>query len=332
MPAAPPGARGAAAGRETVARQGRASAAGAWRGRGEALRDDEAGVSSQAPGASAGAARWREDWTMCDACVIEDVKARALSRRDLFRAGAGLAAAAAGISAARPLLAQAAGRVIDLTHRYDGNFPTFGGSPGILYEKTVKFEESGYQLFRLTIDEHTGTHIDAPLHFSADGTSVADLAPATLVCPLCVVDISAKAAEEANSMVEPEDLEALVSAHGAIPAGACVAMHSGWAAKVGDPSYRNTPDGAFAFPGFSKAATDMLMEMGVAAIAVDTLSLDPGNSADFPVHYSWLPAGRYGIENVAGLDQVPPAGATVFVGAPKHAGGTGGPARVIAVV
>jgi kynurenine formamidase len=109
-------------------------------------------------------------------------------------------------------------------------------------------------------------------------------------------------------------------------------MHSGWAAKIAAPEYRNTPEGAFAFPGFATSATNMLLEMGVAAIAVDTLSLDPGNSADFAVHYSWLPAGRYGIENVANLDQVPATGATVFVGAPKHAGGTGGPARVLAVV
>jgi kynurenine formamidase len=133
-------------------------------------------------------------------------------------------------------------------------------------------------------------------------------------------------------MVEAADIEAWISANGAIPAGACVAMHSGWAAKLGSPSFRNTPEGAFAFPGFATSATDMLLEMGVAAIAVDTLSLDPGNSADFAVHYSWLPAGRYGIENVANLDQVPATGATVFVGAPKHAGGTGGPARVLAVV
>ena len=47
---------------------------------------------------------------------------------------------------------------------------------------------------------------------------------------------------------------------------------------------------------------------------------------------SWLPSGRYGIENMANLDMVPAKGATVFVGAPKHKGGTGGPARVMAVI
>ena len=271
---------------------------------------------------------------MCHACVIENVKARMLSRRDLFRGGAaaGVAAVAAGLGAARPALAQAQGQVVDLTHSYDGAFPTFDGNPGIVMEEAVNFDASGYQLLKLTIYEHTGTHIDAPLHFSRDGAAVNEISPERLVCPLCVVDIAAKAAEDPNATVDPEDIEAWVSAHGDIPEGACVAMHSGWAAKVGEAAYRNDPDGNFAFPGFSRAATDLLMQAGAACIGVDTLSLDPGNSADFAVHYSWLPAGFYGMENLAGLDRVPAAGATVFVGAPAHAGGTGGPARVLAVV
>lgn len=271
---------------------------------------------------------------MCNACLIESVKSSMLSRRQLFTgaAASGAAAIAAGAIGARPALAQAQGMVVDLTHVLDENFPTFDGKPGIAYEEAVNFEQSGYQLWKLTVFEHSGTHIDAPLHFSADGISVAELAPENLICPLCVIDISAKAGEDANATVEPEDIEAWISANGEIPAGACVAMHSGWAAKVASPEFRTAPDGNFAFPGFGKAATDRLAEMGVAAIGVDTLSLDPGNSADFAVHYSWLPSCRYGIENLANLDRMPAAGATVFVGAPKHARGTGGPARIMAVL
>ena len=271
---------------------------------------------------------------MCNACVIESVKSNMLSRRALFAGAAATTAAAvaSGLATARPALAQSAGKVVDLTHAWDGSFPTFDGNPGILYEPSVKFEDSGYQLWKLTIYEHSGTHIDAPLHFSADGASVADLAPERLVCPICVLDLTAKAAEDANAMVEPEDIEAWVSANGEIPAGACVAMHAGWAAKVATPEFRNTPDGSFAFPGFSRAATDMLAGLDVACIGVDSLSLDPGNSADFAVHNSWLPGGRFGIECLANLDQLPAKGATVFIGAPKHKGGTGGPARVLAVV
>ncbi|WP_299911851.1 cyclase family protein [uncultured Paracoccus sp.] len=271
---------------------------------------------------------------MCNACVIEHVKQSMISRRQLFSGAAatGAAAIAAGAISARPALAQASGKVVDLTHVLDENFPTFDGVPGIAYEEAVNFDTSGYQLWKLTIFEHSGTHVDAPLHFSKDGASVAELAPETLICPLCVIDISAKAAEDANAIVEAADVEAWIAANGEIPAGACVAMHSGWAAKVGTPEFRNTPDGSFAFPGFGKSATDLLAGMNVAAIGVDSLSLDPGNSADFAVHNSWLPGGRYGVENLANLDQMPATGATLFVGAPKHARGTGGPARILAVI
>ncbi|MCB1464848.1 MAG: cyclase family protein [Nitratireductor sp.] len=271
---------------------------------------------------------------MCHACVIDNVKASMLSRRDFFRNSVAASAAfvVAGAASSRPALAQSSGRVVDLTHTLDGDFPTFDGKPGILFKENVNFDASGYQIWELTIFEHSGTHIDAPMHFSRDGTSVDELAPESLVCPLCVVDIKAKAADDANAMVEPADIEAYISANGDIAQGACVAMNSGWQAKLGHPSYRNDAAGNFAFPGFSKAATDMLMEMGAGSIGVDTLSLDPGNSADFAVHTSWLPAGRFGIENLANLDELPAEGATLFVGAPKHRKGTGGPARVMAVV
>ncbi len=271
---------------------------------------------------------------MCNACIIENVKSSMHSRRSFFAksAAAGAAALATSVTSAKISLAQSSGKVVDLTHTYDDKFPTFDGKPGISAEKIVDFKKDGYTIFKLTIFEHTGTHIDAPLHFTEAGTSVADLEPQSLVCPLCVIDIKGKAKDDPNAMVSKADVEAWVSTNGEIPKGACVAMNSGWAAKVADPSYRNLPDGNFAFPGFGKDATDLLAEIGAAAIAVDTLSLDPGNSKDFAVHYSWLPGGRYGIENVNNLDMLPAKGATVFVGAPKHRGGTGGPARVMAMV
>lgn len=77
----------------------------------------------------------------------------------------------------------------------------------------------------------------------------------------------------------------------------------------------------------------MLMEETLAiGLAVDTLSLDHGMSADFATHYAWLPSNRWGIENIANLDKLPAKGATLVVGAPKHRGGTGGPCRVFAMV
>lgn len=273
---------------------------------------------------------------MCHACVMESVKARMLNRRDLFKGTAAMGAAAVGATAmtGTAALADGHGSVRDLTHAYDETFPTYFGVPGVTLNKTFDFAESGFNLYELALNEHTGTHIDAPLHFSADGDAVNEIAVGNLVVPLCVVDIREKAAADADAQVTPDDLTAWIAANGDIPDRACVAMLSGWADKVATDGYRNADaDGGMHFPGFHIEATQMLLETTSAvAIGVDTLSLDHGPSADFATHYAWLPANRYGIENLAGLDQLPAAGATLVVGAPTHRGGTGGPARVFAMV
>jgi len=165
----------------------------------------------------------------------------------------------------------------------------------------------------------------------ADGVSVDEIPLRSLVAPLVVVDIAARAQEDADAQVTPDDLKAWISAHGDIPDNACVAMHSGWGGKAGGEGFRNFDGEAMHFPGFHVEAAQMLLETGAGSIAVDTLSLDHGPSADFATHYAWLPTGRFGIECLANLDKLPPAGATIVIGAPKHRGGTGGPARIFAM-
>ena len=273
---------------------------------------------------------------MCDICVMNSVKEKMLSRRDFFRASAAVTATAAvgGLVAAPPAMAAGHGGVVDMTHVYDADFPTYFGAPGIATEQVFNFADNGFNLFSLTVNEHTGTHIDAPLHFSADGQSVDEIPVENLVVPLCVIHIHEKAANDPDAQVTPDDIGAWVAANGPIPDRACVAMHSGWEDKIGDAGYRGADDaGVMHFPGFHIEATQMLLEeTTAAAIGVDTLSLDHGASADFATHYAWLPSGRYGIENLKNLARVPASGATLVVGAPTHRGGSGGPCRIFALV
>ncbi len=272
---------------------------------------------------------------MCDHCVIESVRERMLNRRDLFRgAAAATAAAAVAGTAALPARAAAHASAVDLTHVYGPDFPTFAGEPGINMEQPYNFAEHGLNVKILTINEHTGTHIDAPLHFSADGQSVDAIPISNLVCPLCVVHIHERAAEDAEAMVTPDDLKAWIAANGPIPENACVAMYSGWEQHIGTDKYRNADeDDVQHYPGFHPEAAQMLIEeTGAIGLAVDTLSLDAGSSRSFDTHYAWLPTNRWGLECVANLAEVPVAGATLIVGAPTHQGGSGGPARVLALV
>lgn len=272
---------------------------------------------------------------MCDICVMNAVKDKMLSRRSFFKGAAmtGVGAVAATTASAPAALAAGHGGVEDMTHTLHPDFPTYFGDPQFSMEQVFNFAEHNFNLFTYNVNEHTGTHIDAPLHFSADGTSVDEIPVSNLVAPLCVIDISARAAEDADTRVTPEDIKAWMASHGDIPDNACVAMHSGWAAKIDTDGFRNFDGETQHYPGFHADAAQMLMEeTGALSIAVDTLSLDHGISPDFATHYAWLPSGRFGIENLANLDKVPAAGATLVIGAPKHRGGTGGPARIFALV
>jgi kynurenine formamidase len=266
---------------------------------------------------------------MCHHCVIEGVKQTMLDRRSFFTG----AIAATAVAASTPALAQAS-KVHDMTHELHPNFPTYFGAQQLFMDQKFNYAEHKFNLFELRINEHTGTHMDAPLHFSADGKSVAEIPVENLVVPLCVVDIREKAAANPDSQVTPDDIKAWISANGPLPKGCCVAMNSGWDAHVATDKFRNADDKkAMHFPGFHVEAAKMLIEDGNAVgIAVDTLSLDLGTSPDFATHYGWLPTGRWGLENIANLGALPAKGATLIVGAPKIRGGTGGPSRVFAMV
>ena len=277
---------------------------------------------------------------MCVPGCQESVR-HALSRRGLLKGAMafGLAGSASVSSVASAAAFTApAGQftsVVDLTHVMSPEFPTFFGVPGLALEKKFDLSKDGFNLNWWHIIEHAGTHLDAPIHFSADGRSADQIPANTLVVPLVVLDVAAMAAANPDYLVSRNNLLAWEERHGRFPENSCIAMHSGWAEHVVDAAKFTGKDaaGVFHFPGFGLDAAEWLLaERNVAGLAVDTLSLDHGPSKDFKVHHAWLPSGRWGLENVAGLDKVPASGATLVVGLPKVKGATGGPVRLLALV
>jgi kynurenine formamidase len=270
---------------------------------------------------------------MCDACVMNRVAER-LGRRGTLAA---MAASVIGLAAATPAMAQAVrtapiSRVVDMTHTLRADFPTFEGTPAFVLTPTRRFQPDGYNMNRFTYDEHAGTHFDAPIHFSANGATVDRIPVENLVCPLVVLDVRAQAARQPDYQASPDDIAAHERQHGRIPAGACLALNAGWEERVAGPGFRNLDGTVMRFPGFRPDVAPLLIERNLAAVAVDTLSLDHGPSTTFAFHAAWLGSGRFGIECVAGLGSLPATGATLVAGAPKIAGGTGGHGRVIALV
>ena len=225
--------------------------------------------------------------------------------------------------------------VVDLTHTMSPEFPTYFGVPGIELQRQYEFKKDGFNLNWWRIIEHAGTHLDAPLHFSANGITVEKIVAGELVVPLAVIDVRKSAEKNPDYLMTVEDVVTWEKRFKKLPDNCCVAMMSGWAQHVGNPAKFTGKDavGAFHFPGFSPELAEWLLKQRkVLGIASDTLSLDNGPSKDFKTHHIWLPSGRWGLENVASLEKVPPSGATLVVGVPKVKDATGAPVRLIALI
>ena len=223
--------------------------------------------------------------------------------------------------------------VIGLSHTLTPAFPSWPGYPSLQVTNTHSFEKNGFFANAWQIHEHSGTHVDAPLHFGKKAWSAAAIPEEALVAPAVIIDIRDRTKRDSDAQIRVEDLRAWERRHGRISKGAAVLMYSGWETRATDQTaYRNMDTrGVMHFPGFSKEAAEFLVkERDIRGIGVDTLSLDYGPSTDFGAHFTVLPTNKWGIENLANLGKVPPRGATIFVGLPKVQGASGGPARIIA--
>jgi len=272
-------------------------------------------------------------------------KEDALRRRDFFAALSGVAIAGAALAGAEGALAAPVdpgsskvrfGRhaltIVDLTHRLTREFNFDPAHPRIAMESVDgSGVKAGMKMHRLSLIEHTGTHIDAPNHFGVGYKNLGDIPLSDLVVPLAVIDIAAKAAASPNAELEPADIERWERRHGRLPDGCCVAMHSG-ADPFADMA-RTRREGRFASTGFSVDAAAMLMQhRQVKGIAVDAMTLDAGpNVPNYPVHQNWLRSGRWGIEGITNLKATPAVGALLVVGAAPIAEATGMPVRALAL-
>jgi kynurenine formamidase len=232
-------------------------------------------------------------------------------------------------------------KMIDLTYTFDAMtiyWPT--EHPFVHQFEHYGMTSGGYFYSSAKMDapEHGGTHMDAPIHFSKSGISADQVPLASMIGPAVVIDFSERAANNPDATLNVADIKKWESAHGEIPHGAIVLARSGWGRywpdkklylgtdKFGDVTHLR-------FPGFSPDAVKYLLDTGkVVAIAIDTASMDPGNSNDFPVHRLWLGANKVGFENVAHADKLPESGATIFCIPMKIGKGTGAPARIFALL
>ncbi len=226
--------------------------------------------------------------------------------------------------------------IVDLTHTLNEDFP-YIPVPGITFpfksNAIATIDKMGVAANSWQIHEHLGTQIDAPNHFVKGGMDLVDLNVKDLIVPAVVIDISTKCIDDVNAELTVKDILKWEKNNGKIPDNACVFMYSGWEEHLQSKKFIGLDEsGTKHFPGISLEAAEYLVtERKISGVGVDVISFDPGYDHQYKTHKMILNAGKWALECVANLSKIPIKGATVFVGAPKVEGATGGLTRIIAI-
>lgn len=221
-------------------------------------------------------------------------------------------------------------RVISLSHQIAPGIPRWPGDPPVQFAPVAEIKDSGYFLRSFSLGEHSATHMNAPISFDASGAGIEAYAPESLVVPAVVLNIQAQAAEEVDYTLTVEDVLAWEEDQGSVPAGSVVLLYTGWQQKWANPeAFLNQGH----FPGFGCTTTQFLLEQRqIAGVGIDTHGVDGGQDLSFTTNRRVLAQQGIVLENLTNLDQLPPTGTTLVIGALKLAGGAGSPASVLAFV
>jgi kynurenine formamidase len=234
-------------------------------------------------------------------------------------------------------------QVVDLTAPLSEDTPIIQlpaerGQPWPFQREVISnFDHLGPHVFwnNIRLSEHTGTHFDAPSHWLSgkDSQDVSQVPPARLVGPAAVIDMTAEVALNPDFLLERGHVEAWVDEHGPLPEGGWLLYRTGWDARKDQQAFLNDKH----TPGVSEACAQWLAEeTALLGFGVETVGTDAGLAGEFdqpyPCHWFLHGAGKYGLTQLRNLALLPATGAIVIASPLPIVGGSGSPARVLALV
>ncbi|HEY0816137.1 MAG TPA: cyclase family protein [Pseudonocardia sp.] len=238
--------------------------------------------------------------------------------------------------------------VVDLTTPLQESTPIlmlpepFANTSRFRLEELSRYDDRGPAWYWNDIHtgEHTGTHLDAPNHWvtGKDGPDVAQVPMRTLVAPVAVIDMSAEVEKDADFLLDVEHLQAWQAEHGPLPDGGWLLYRTGWEAHGHtQEEFMNADDAGPHTPGVTTACARWIaQESPLTGFGVETVGTDAGAAAGFDppfsCHHFLMGAGKWGLTSLRNLARLPATGAVLVVCPLPIVGGSGSPARVLALV
>jgi kynurenine formamidase len=220
--------------------------------------------------------------------------------------------------------------------------PPFAQTATFQLEEISRYDDRGPAWYwnNLRTGEHTGTHFDAPNHWitGRGGEDVAAVPAHKLVGRAAVLDFSEQVAADPDFLLEVDHVRAWERAHGPLPVGGWLLFRTGWDARSdSQEDFLNADETGPHTPGISPECSRWLAEeTPVIGLGVETVGTDAGaaHSFDppFPCHAALLGSGKYGLTQLQNLAVLPPTGALLIAAPLPIVGGSGSPARVLALV
>lgn len=206
-------------------------------------------------------------------------------------------------------------RIIDLSQDITPDMGVFPGDPLYCIERMISMPESVCNVSLLKMSSHTGTHMDAPLHFIDGGTDVSLIALEKLMgkaivasCP--VRDGFIRMSDIAHGLSKRKDENILI-------------LKTGWESKLGTDEFFTGS------PSFDELDGELLTKNGITAIATDMPTVKTMGAAK-KAHDELLSRGILIVEGLINLDELPDR--VTFCASPlKIKGCDGSPVRAFAV-
>lgn len=211
-------------------------------------------------------------------------------------------------------------KIIDLSYTIDNNCMTCGTPwhEKVKLKHIGKIRDVGRNTHSIVLGSHTGTHMDAPLHFFDGETGIDEVDLEKICGKCCVVNMSNK---KGGSVITKEDLQNVIIEKRML-------FRFDWF------KHWQKEDFYKGFPFFSIEAAEYLVEQGLKVIALDTPSPDDGSAIgmkdDSPVHKLFLKNNVTIIEYLTNTDKLDSHKDYQLIALPlKLKNCDGSPARVI---
>src|SRR6187549_2653488 len=240
-------------------------------------------------------------------------------------------------------------RIVDLTQTLSDDFPAlqlppqFGQTWAFKQEQISRYDEKGPGWYwnNFSCGEHTGTHFDAPVHWISGkdlpNNATDSIPPERFIGPAFVLDCSAEAAKDADFLLTKQHILDWEKQHGRISPKSWVLMRTDWSKRHDPVEYQNYDEEGQHTPGPDVDAVKFLVaERDILGFGTESIGTDAGQAyhlrPPYPCHYFMHGAGRYGLQCLSNLDQLPPTGAILFAAPLKIRNGSGSPLRVLALM